>query len=54
VDRNPRPVKVIYFNPVEEPFLLGTGRFRHLRTVTRGRAAETEIFGTTRIYSITA
>ena len=54
VDRNPRPVKVVYFNPVEEPFLLGTGRFRHLRTVTRGRATETEIFGTTRIYSITA
>ncbi|GAA0437946.1 hypothetical protein Acor_76400 [Acrocarpospora corrugata] len=53
VDRRPRPVRVIYFNPVEEPFLLSTGRFRHLRTVTRGRAGEIDVFGTTRIYSIT-
>ncbi|WP_308169572.1 class I SAM-dependent methyltransferase [Acrocarpospora catenulata] len=53
VDRNPRPVTLVYFNPVEEPFLLSTGRIRHLRTVTRGRAAADDIFGTTRIYRIT-
>ncbi|GIH22347.1 hypothetical protein Aph01nite_06570 [Acrocarpospora phusangensis] len=53
VDRNPRPVKVIYFNPTEEPFLLSTGRFQHLRTVTRGRAKESDVFGTTRIYAVT-
>ncbi|MEO3853623.1 methyltransferase domain-containing protein [Acrocarpospora sp. B8E8] len=52
VDRRPRPVKVIYFNPVEEPFLLSTGRFRHLRTITRGRAREIDVFGTTRIYAV--
>ncbi|GAA1013546.1 hypothetical protein Aple_087630 [Acrocarpospora pleiomorpha] len=54
VDRRPRPVKVIYFNPIEEPYLLGTGRFRHLRTVTRGRTSEIDVFGTTRIYAVTA
>ncbi|MGV9777654.1 methyltransferase domain-containing protein [Streptosporangium sp. NPDC003464] len=55
VDRNPRPVTVIYFNPVEEAFLLGTGRFRHLRTVTRGRRApeDDSPFGTVRVYAIT-
>lgn len=54
VDRNPRPVTVIYFNPVEEAFLLSTGRFRHLRTVTRGRrSAEDSPFGSVRVYAIT-
>lgn len=32
VDRAPRTVRIIYVNPVEEPFLLGTGRVRHVRT----------------------
>lgn len=55
VDRNPRPVTVIYFNPVEEAFLLSTGRFRHLRTVRRGRGRrEDGPFGSTRVYAITA
>lgn len=33
VDRAARAVRIIYVNPVEEPFLLGTGRVRHVRTV---------------------
>ncbi len=54
VDRNPRRVTVLYFNPVEEAFLLGTGRFRRLRTVKRGRkAVEDDPFGSTRVYAIT-
>ncbi|WP_326819531.1 class I SAM-dependent methyltransferase [Streptosporangium sp. NBC_01756] len=54
VDRNPRAVTVIYFNPVEEEFLLRTGRFRHLRTVTLGRrAAQEGPFGSVRVYAIT-
>lgn len=54
VDRSPRPVTVIYFNPVEEAFLLGTGRFRHVRTVRRGRkAVKGDPFGSTRVYTIT-
>ncbi|WP_433250288.1 methyltransferase domain-containing protein [Streptosporangium sp. CA-135522] len=54
VDRNPRPVTVIYFNPVEEAFLLGTGRFHHVRTVARRRRpAQDGPFGTVRVYAIT-
>ena len=32
VDRNPRTVRVIYANPVEEQMLLGTGRVRLLKS----------------------
>ncbi|MGW4662737.1 methyltransferase domain-containing protein [Streptosporangium sandarakinum] len=54
VDRNPRRVTVIYFNPTEEEFLLGTGRFRPLRTVAHGRGTRQEgPFGLTRVYAIT-
>jgi 16S rRNA G966 N2-methylase RsmD len=54
VDRNPRPVKVIYYNPVEEMFLISTGRFRHLRTLSHARRArEGTPFGWTRVYTIT-
>ncbi|WP_237110076.1 class I SAM-dependent methyltransferase [Nonomuraea sp. MG754425] len=52
-DRNPRPITLIYFNPVEEEHLLRTGRFRHLRTVTPWRRADTGVFGTTRVYTVT-
>lgn len=31
VDRNPRPLRVIYFNPVEHAFLMATGRVRLIR-----------------------
>ncbi|UBU09370.1 methyltransferase domain-containing protein [Nonomuraea gerenzanensis] len=51
-DRNPRPITVIYFNPVEEAHLLSTGRFRHLRTVTPWRRKDTGVFGTTRVYTV--
>ncbi|MBB5083595.1 class I SAM-dependent methyltransferase [Nonomuraea endophytica] len=51
-DRRPRPITLIYFNPVEEQYLLGTGRFQHVRTtLPRWRAAD-GIFGTTRVYSL--
>ncbi|MEV8637381.1 methyltransferase domain-containing protein [Streptosporangium sp. NPDC051023] len=54
VDRNPRRVTVIYFNPTEDEFLTSTGRFRHLRTVTRGRKSPQDgPFGSIRIYTIT-
>lgn len=33
VERNPRPLRIIYANPVEEQLLLGTGRIRHVRAV---------------------
>lgn len=49
-DRCPRPLRVVYFNPVEEPYLLGTGRFRHVRTVRRGTGDG--VFGTTRVYEL--
>ncbi len=53
VDRNPRPLTLIYFNPVEEHRLLGTGRFRHLRTVAPWRRRGGEgVFGTTRVYEV--
>ncbi|PZG42315.1 hypothetical protein C1I98_19975 [Spongiactinospora gelatinilytica] len=49
VDRRPRQVRLIYFNPVEETRLLATGRFRPVRTVARGRG-KPEVFGSTRVY----
>ncbi|MFG1944616.1 class I SAM-dependent methyltransferase [Nonomuraea sp. NPDC048826] len=49
-DRRPRPLTVVYFNPVEESYLLGTGRFRHVRTVRR-RSGD-DVFGTTRVYAL--
>ncbi|WP_336209064.1 class I SAM-dependent methyltransferase [Nonomuraea sp. LPB2021202275-12-8] len=52
-DRCPRPITLVYFNPVEEPFLLGTGRFRHLRTVAPRRRTVGGVFGTTRVYAVT-
>jgi hypothetical protein len=54
VDRNPRRVRVVYFNPVESDFLLGTGRFRLTRTVPRRwRRRGDSPFGETRVYEIT-
>jgi SAM-dependent methyltransferase len=32
-ERNPRPLRIIYVNPVEERLLLGTGRIRPVRAV---------------------
>jgi hypothetical protein len=34
VDRNPRPLTIIYFNPVEHERLMATGRFRVVKRVT--------------------
>lgn len=33
VERNPRPLRIIYVNPVEERLLLDTGLIRHVRAV---------------------
>jgi len=52
-DRRPRAITLVYFNPVEESFLLSTGRFRHLRTVTPKRGGGESVFGTTRVYTVT-
>jgi hypothetical protein len=52
VDAHPRPVKLIYGNPTEDEFLMGTGRFRHLRTIASPRASEDSPFGKIRVYSL--
>lgn len=53
VDRNPRSVKVIYYNPVEDPFLMSTGRFLPLKTIRRrGAGPEWSLWGSTRTYAI--
>jgi 16S rRNA G966 N2-methylase RsmD len=39
VDRNPRQVTLIYYNPVEEAALLATGRIRHVATHAHTRRA---------------
>ncbi|MEV0381974.1 class I SAM-dependent methyltransferase [Nonomuraea sp. NPDC050643] len=52
VDRVPRPVRVIYGNPLEEPYLLSTGRFRHLRTIDLKPDPLGPPFGTIRTYDL--
>ncbi|MGH8573400.1 MAG: hypothetical protein ACREX8_12620 [Gammaproteobacteria bacterium] len=37
VERNPRPLRIIYANPVEERLLLSTGRLRHVRAAAGWR-----------------
>ncbi|WP_113704535.1 methyltransferase domain-containing protein [Nonomuraea lactucae] len=51
-DRAPRPVRLIYGNPLEEPYLLGTGRFRHLRTIHLKPDPLGPPFGTIRTYDL--
>ncbi|MEU0518223.1 methyltransferase domain-containing protein [Streptosporangium sp. NPDC006007] len=53
VDRNPRPVTVIYLNPTEEDLLLSTGRFHHVRTLKAKRKARPDSpFDWIRIYTV--
>ncbi|MEV0228343.1 methyltransferase domain-containing protein [Nonomuraea sp. NPDC050786] len=52
VDRAPRPVRMIYGNPLEEPYLLSTGRFRHLRTINLKPDPLGPPFGTIRTYDL--
>jgi hypothetical protein len=55
VDRNPRPVKVVYNNPVEHPFLMSTRRFLPLQTIQRrGAGSDESPWGATRTYTITS
>lgn len=51
VDRNPRQIKVIYYNPVEQQTLLDTGRAQLLRTLQHARRrVEGSPFGLTSVY----
>ncbi|MEV4311875.1 class I SAM-dependent methyltransferase [Actinocrispum sp. NPDC049592] len=53
VDRNPRQIKVIYYNPVEQQTLLDTGRAHLLRTLTHARKRVAgEPFGLTNVYAL--
>jgi histone methylation protein DOT1 len=36
--RNPRPMRLVYVNPLEEPVLLATGHWRKVRTVASRRS----------------
>ncbi|MGH3870121.1 MAG: hypothetical protein ACRDSR_01180 [Pseudonocardiaceae bacterium] len=54
IERVPRVVRVIYYNPVEDSFLMGTGRFLPLKTIPRLRSGQGwSPWGVTRIYMIT-
>jgi SAM-dependent methyltransferase len=52
--RNPRRMRVIYYNPVEEEALLATGQWRKVRTIARRRAQANWPFGVTAIYEWSA
>ncbi|MFC6005458.1 hypothetical protein ACFPZ0_28435, partial [Streptomonospora nanhaiensis] len=52
VDRAPRPVRMIYGNPLEEPYLVSTGRFQHLRTIELKPDPLGPPFGTIRTYDL--
>jgi len=53
LDRNPRHLKIIYYNPVEERTILGTGRATLARELVhaRRRTAGTP-FGLTKVYEL--
>jgi 16S rRNA G966 N2-methylase RsmD len=53
VDEHPRPLKLVYGNPVEEPALLETGRFRLIRTVSLPRRKPGSTFGLVHVYDLT-
>lgn len=54
VDRNPRTVRIIYANPVEERALLGTGRVRLVRQLRGMRpTAEWSQSNSTKMYVLT-
>lgn len=53
LDRNPRTIKVIYYNPVEERAVLDTGRARLVRTMTHNRRRqEGSPFGLTKVFEL--
>jgi tRNA A58 N-methylase Trm61 len=53
LDRNPRQLKVIYYNPVEQQTLLDTGRARLLRTLKHARhQVAGSPFGLTSVYAL--
>lgn len=53
LDTNPRTIKIIYYNPVEEQTILGTGRARLARTMTHARRRQAgSPFGLTKIFEL--
>ncbi|TCO65094.1 methyltransferase domain-containing protein [Actinocrispum wychmicini] len=54
LDRNPRQLKIIYYNPVEQQTVLDTGRAQLLRTLRHARRrVEGSPFGLTNVYQLT-
>ncbi len=52
-DRAPRPMRIIYGNPIEEPMLLETGRVRLVRRVRGFRpGAEWSRSNSIRLYEV--
>jgi SAM-dependent methyltransferase len=53
VDRHPRPLRIIYTNPVEHQTIMGTGRLRQTKVVhARRPSREWARFNATRIYTV--
>jgi 16S rRNA G966 N2-methylase RsmD len=53
IDRNPRQLKLIYYNPVEQRTVLATGRATPVATVTHARHREAgSPFGLTRVFAL--
>jgi SAM-dependent methyltransferase len=51
--RNPRRLRLIYYNPVEENALVATGEWRKVNTIMPGRRPAQWPFGVTFIYEFT-
>jgi 16S rRNA G966 N2-methylase RsmD len=51
LDRNPRQIKIIYYNPVEERMILGTGRAELVREMVHARRRTAgSPFGLTKVF----
>ncbi|MET0233822.1 MAG: class I SAM-dependent methyltransferase [Kibdelosporangium sp.] len=51
IDRNPRSIKIIYYNPVEEQAILGTGRAELVRELVHARRRTAgSPFGLTKVF----
>ena len=52
VDRDPREVRIIYLNPIEEPRLLASGRVSLLRSAQAGPRGQDSPSSSVRLYSL--
>jgi hypothetical protein len=52
VERNPREIRIIYLNPIEETRLLASDRIRLLRTAWAGPPGEESPWSQVRLYSL--